>query len=135
MSNFNLTLHLQSHLFLICGWIETNKILLFLLLTFYQLIGSFIIGLFEANDTMGMGLARQLKALLEKFGFKSKVLCSMKDKGTNLWSMTTTLKSMISCEALNLPQPFDGACFGHVMNKATQYATNDLAPISVKSTQ
>jgi hypothetical protein len=57
---------------------------LFLLLTFYQLIGSFIIGLFEANDTMGMWLARQLKALLEKLGFKSKVLCSMKDKGTNL---------------------------------------------------
>jgi hypothetical protein len=39
--------------------------------------------------------------------------------------MTTTLKLVISCEALSLPIPFDGACFGHAMNKATQYATND----------
>jgi hypothetical protein len=55
--------------------------------------------------------------------------------------MTTTLKLMISCEPLNLLQPFDGACFGHAMNKIAQYATNDnkiskdLALISVKSTQ
>ncbi len=76
------------------------------------MIRSLIIGLFEANDTMGMGLARQLKALLEKFGLTSKVLCYVKDKGTNLSNMTTTLKSMIWCEALNLLQPFDGTCFG-----------------------
>ncbi len=81
---------------------------------------------------MGMGLARQLKALLEKFELTPKVLCYVKDKGINLSSMTNTLKLMISCEALNLLQPFDGACFGHAMNKAAQYATNDLAPISVK---
>lgn len=35
------------------------------------------------------------------------------------------LKSMISCEALTLHAPFDGACFGHVMNKVAQYAIND----------
>jgi hypothetical protein len=55
--------------------------------------------------------------------------------------MIATFKLMSSCEALNLLQPFDGTCFGHVMSKAVQYATNDnkifkdLAPISVKSTQ
>jgi hypothetical protein len=54
--------------------------------------------------------------------------------------MTTTLKLVISCEALSLPIPFDGACFGHAMSKATQYATNDdkiskdLTLINVKST-
>jgi hypothetical protein len=90
---------------------------------------------------MGMGLARQLKAMLENFGFTSKVLCYVKDKVTNLANMTIALKSVISCEALNLLQPFDGASFGHVMNKAAQYATNDdkisknLAVISVKSVQ
>jgi hypothetical protein len=48
---------------------------------------------------------------------------------------------VISCEALNLLQPFDGASFGHVINKATQYATNDdkifknLALISVNFAQ
>jgi len=83
-------------------------------------------------------LAKQLKAMLEKFGLISKVLCYVKDKGTNLISMITTLKYVISCEALSLLVPFDGACFGHVMSKATQYTTNDdkiskdLVPINVK---
>jgi hypothetical protein len=100
-----------------------------------------IVGLFKPNDTMGVGLARQLKTMPEKFGLISKVLCYVKDKGTNLANMTTTLKSIISCEALSLLVPFDGACFGHVMNKATQYATNDdkifkdLVPINVRFAQ
>ncbi len=85
-------------------------------------------------------MARQLKTMLEKFSLTSKVLCYVKDKGTNLASMTTILKSIISCETLNLLVPFHGACFGHVMSKAGQYVTNDdkiskdLAPINVKST-
>jgi hypothetical protein len=32
------------------------------------------IGLFEVNATMGLGLTRQLKAMLEKIGITSKVL-------------------------------------------------------------
>jgi hypothetical protein len=90
---------------------------------------------------MGIGLARQLKAMLENFGFISKVLCYVKDEVTNLASMTIAFKSVISCEALNLLQPFYGASFGHVMNKVAQYATNDdkifknLALINVKSAQ
>jgi hypothetical protein len=63
--------------------------------------------------------------MLEKFGFTSKILCYVKNEGTNLGTMTTTLKSIISCEALNLFAPFDAACFGHVMSKAIQYVTND----------
>jgi hypothetical protein len=75
--------------------------------------------------------------MLEEFGLISKVLCYVKDEDTNLVSMTL----IISCEALSLLVPFDGACFGHVMSKANQRATNDykiskdLAPINVKSTQ
>jgi len=72
------------------------------------------VGLFDANGIIGYGLTRQLKAMLETFGLTSKILCYVKDKGT----MTTTLKSVISCEALNLLAPFDGACFGHAMSKA-----------------
>jgi hypothetical protein len=96
---------------------------------------------FEANDTTGMGLAKQLKAILENFGFTSKVLCYVKNKVINLARLTIALKSVISCEALNLFQPFDGTCFGHAMNKVVQYATNDdkmskdLALISVKFAQ
>jgi hypothetical protein len=83
------------------------------------------IGVFEDNDTMGMGLAKQLKAILEKNCLMSKVLCYVKDEGTNFVNMTVALKSVISCKALNLPQPFNGTYFGHTMNKAFQYATND----------
>jgi hypothetical protein len=41
---------------------------------------------------MGVELARQLKAMLEKFVLTSKVLCYIKDKGINLASMTTIPK-------------------------------------------
>jgi hypothetical protein len=97
-----------------------------------------MVGLFEANDATRARLARQLKTMLEKFGLPSKVLCYVKDEGINLASMTTALKSIISCEALDLLVPFDGECFGHGISKATQYATNDeniskdLVLISVK---
>jgi hypothetical protein len=97
-----------------------------------------MIKLFEANDTTGAKLAKQLKVLLEKFGFTLKVLCCVKDEGTNLGSMTTTLKSLISWEALNLPTPFKGVCFWHAMNKIVQYVTindkafKDLGTINIK---
>jgi hypothetical protein len=100
-----------------------------------------IIGLFEANDTIGQRLAKELKAMLEKFGLTSKVLCYVKDEGANLASMIITLRLIISCEALSLLVPFDGACFGHAMSKVAQYTTNDdkiskdLVPISVKYAQ
>lgn len=65
----------------------------------------------------------------------------MKDEGTNFVNMPIALKSVISCKALNLPQPFNGTYFGHTMNNAVQYATNDdkifkgLASINVKFAQ
>ncbi len=79
--------------------------------------------------------------MLEKFGFSPKISCYVKYEGTNLGTMITTLKSIISCEAFNLLAPFDGACFGHAMNKITQYVINDdkvskdFGLVSVKSTQ
>jgi hypothetical protein len=90
-----------------------------------QIFYKFTIGLFEINDIIGMGLARQLNAMLEKFGFTSKVLCYVKDEATNLVSMIVALMSMISYETLNLLQPFDGIGFGHAMNKVAQYAIDD----------
>jgi hypothetical protein len=69
-----------------------------------------MIGLFEANEIISARLTKQLKALLEKFGLTSKVLCYVKNEGTNLETMTIALKPIISCEALSLPIPFFGAC-------------------------
>jgi hypothetical protein len=65
-----------------------------------------------------MGLAKQFKLSCLR-------CCVMKDEVTNFVNMTIALKSVISCEALNLPQPFNGTYFGHAMRKAVQYATND----------
>jgi hypothetical protein len=82
-----------------------------------------------------------LKALLKKFGLTSKVLCYVKDEGTNLETMTIALKSTISCEVLNLLTPFVGACFGHAMSKVAKYATiddkvfKDLGVVSIKYVQ
>jgi hypothetical protein len=99
------------------------------------------IRLFEANDNISVGLTKQLKTLLEKFGLTSKVLCYVKDEGTNLETMTITLKSTISCEVLNLLTPFVGACFGHATSKVVKYATiddkvsKDLGVVNIKYVQ
>jgi hypothetical protein len=77
------------------------------------------INLFEANDTTRKGLAKQLKVLFESFSLTSKVLCFVKNEGINLIIMAMILKSLISCEVLDLKSPFDSACFGHAMSKAT----------------
>ncbi len=69
-------------------------------------------------------VAMQLKSIFKNFGFTSKILCYVKNKGTNLGSMTTTLKTIISCEPLNLHVLFNGSCFGRAMSKTSQYATN-----------
>jgi hypothetical protein len=70
-------------------------------------------------------LTRQLKAMFENFSFILKNLCYVKDEGINLANMTSTLTSIISCGTLSLYNPFDGACFQHAMNKATQDVTID----------
>ncbi len=49
----------------------------------------------------------------------------VKDEGTRLNSFTATLIFIVSCEPLQLFQPFVGFCFGHAMSKACQYATNE----------
>ncbi len=98
-------------------------------------------GFFEVDDTTRVGLIRQMKALLEKFKLTSNIFCFIKDEGTNLGTTATTLRFVVTCEALKLDVPFDGSYFGHAMNKAAQYATTDekvatnLAPMNIKSTQ
>ncbi len=64
----------------------------------------------------------------------------MKDEGTNLICMATTLCFIVDCHPLKLQQVYEGTCFGHVMSETfLQYATNDakvairLKHISLKS--
>lgn len=83
------------------------------------------VGIFEADDTSGAALARQLDQILTRFGLRHKVICTVKDEGSNLATMTRALKNIINCDALGLSEPFQGSCFGHAMSKACQYATSD----------
>ena len=76
------------------------------------------VGLFEANDTTGAAFAVQLQLLLENFDLTKKVICYVKDEGTNLGTMTQALKIIVSCDMLGQTVPFEGACFGHAMSKA-----------------
>jgi hypothetical protein len=69
------------------------------------------------------------------------MIAFVKDEGTNLVTMATTLHSIIDCEPMKIFRVYEGTCFGHVMFNACQYATNDdkifvgLEHMSVKDAQ
>jgi hypothetical protein len=50
------------------------------------------------------------------------VITFMKDEGSNLNSMETTLHFIIICQPLKLNHVYESTCFGDVMFKACQYA-------------
>ncbi len=45
----------------------------------------------------------------------------MKDEGTNLNAITTTIKYMMNCEVLGMEESFLSTCFGHAFFKTCQY--------------
>jgi len=61
--------------------------------------------------------------LLDSYALRRKNITYVKDKGSNLNTMATTLKSIISCDILGLEESFKGTCFGHAFSKACQHAT------------
>lgn len=69
------------------------------------------------------------------------VIAFVKDEGNNLTSMATTLHYTINSQSLKLQRVYEGFCFGRVMSKACQYATNDnkvaasLKHVNVKNVQ
>jgi hypothetical protein len=77
-----------------------------------------IVGLFEATNTFGVTLVEQVKVFLLKFNLTNKVIAYVKDEGANLNSFTIALTYVMSCEPLQLPQPFASFCFGRAMSKA-----------------
>jgi hypothetical protein len=58
-------------------------------------------GFFEAFDTFGHALTKDLTKLLTKYDGK-KIIVYVKDEGSNLNIMTLALKSIISCDVLSL---------------------------------
>jgi hypothetical protein len=83
------------------------------------------IGLFECQKTSGAALAETVKPLLKTFHFQDKVIAYVKDEGSNLVSLATSLTSVVSCPVLGLETPYSGTYFGHVMSKVCQHATID----------
>jgi hypothetical protein len=61
-------------------------------------------------------LAKKLTKLLDSYAFRKKNIAYVKDEGFNMNIMTTTLKSIVSCDMLGLEESFQGVCFGHAFS-------------------
>ncbi len=62
---------------------------------------------------------------MDSYALRRKNIVYVKDEGSNLNTMTTTLKSIVSYDMLGLEESFQSTCFGHAFSKACQYATTE----------
>jgi hypothetical protein len=81
------------------------------------------LGLFEPIDIIGQTLVKKLTKLLDNYALRKTKITYVKDEGSNLNIMTTTLKSIVCCDMLGLEEIFQGICFGHAFSKVCQYVT------------
>lgn len=75
-----------------------------------------IVGVFEVQNIDGVTMANQVKVLLDSFGSLNKVITYVKDKSSNLNTLTNVLKFMVFYFPLQLPT-FVKLCFSHAMSK------------------
>jgi hypothetical protein len=75
------------------------------------------IGLFEVTKTTNQTMVNNLTKYLIMDWEKNKI-AYVKDEGSNLNIMTTTLKSIVRCESLGLDENFQGTCFCFALSKA-----------------
>jgi hypothetical protein len=64
------------------------------------------IGLFEVTKIIRQVLARNLIDILDAYGLRNKIITYVKDKGSNLNSLTNPLKFVVKCETLGLEESF-----------------------------
>jgi hypothetical protein len=76
------------------------------------------IGLFEVTKITRQTLAMNLSNLLYSFGLRKKIIAFVKNEGTNLNAMISTLMSIMSYDIMGLEESFNRSCFGHVFSKA-----------------
>jgi len=75
------------------------------------------------------------------YGLRNKIIAYVIDKGSNLNTLITALKSIIKCKTLGLEESFQGPSYGHVFSKVYPYAKIDetiyksFKYVSIKSTQ
>jgi len=72
-----------------------------------------ITGLFETIKATGQTLATNLTKLLDQYRLEKQIIAYVKGEGSNLISMTTTLKLVVKHEVLGLNESFQGAYFRH----------------------
>ncbi len=75
------------------------------------------IRLFDASNTFGHTLAKDLIELLSKYDLRKKITPYVKNEIFNLNIMITNLKSIVSCDILNLAKSFQVSYFGHAFFK------------------
>jgi hypothetical protein len=75
-----------------------------------------IVGVFEVQNIDGVAMANQVNVLLDSFGSLNKVIAYVKDKSSDLNTLTNVLKFMVFYFPLQLP-PFVKLCFSHAMSK------------------
>jgi hypothetical protein len=69
-----------------------------------------IVRFFEVADKFKSAMALQMHNIIAKRVFNTHVLGYVKDEGSNLSTMISTLTYVIPCEVLELSTPFIGAC-------------------------
>jgi hypothetical protein len=75
-----------------------------------------------------------VKPLLAQYQLTKKIVAIVKNEGINLNILELTFLQVVNYEPWQLTSRYVGACFGHAMNKACQYATLD-DKISMRMTQ
>ncbi len=83
------------------------------------------IGLFEGSNASRHALTKDLIKLLNKYDLRKKIIIYVKDEGSNLNTMTTGLKFVVSCDILGLIESFEGSCCGHAFSKVYQYVSTN----------
>jgi hypothetical protein len=64
--------------------------------------------LFEAVETIGQTLVRNLIELLDAYGLRNKIIAYVKDEGSNLNTLSNALNFVVKCETLGLEESFQG---------------------------
>lgn len=99
------------------------------------------IGLLDTSSMSEAPIAVQLQDILSRYNLTSRIIAYINDEGSSLDIMTTALTSVVSCELLDLAEPFSGTCFGHALSRCCHHATDDskvcagLKTVSLKDAQ
>ncbi len=80
-----------------------------------------IIGLIETPNISQTTLAKIVKPFFNSIQFIDKFFTYVKDERSNLNTFENGVSTITSYKLLELGKPFEGKCFGHVMNKVCQY--------------